>query len=212
MRKTSLLKNVIYNKNLRVLVQFFFLLALLILSAEYISGIFFLKIPVENTNAYHSNLLTINSIFCGFALTSLSILISINNDDMIAKIKRTDILHKRNKLISLSLLCSSIAMICALYFILEIDDTILKVCTNITSSVKVVQSLIFINNYIFILEICFLILGTTFFILSVQKMVALLNFIYGKPPKYAEKKKDSILKAQSSTRNVKYEVDDDIFS
>lgn len=211
MKIIPLLKKIVYEKKLKSQVKIFFLCSFLFLIMEYLSNTFLLRTPITNINAYHSNLLTINSLFCGFALTNLSILISINDNEMVKIIKKTNILQKRNILITLSLFCSSVAMICSLYFILEIDSTVLCLIGNIPSLKKVSKVYIVINNYIFCNEIWFLILGTSFFIASIKKMVELLNYIYKMPQKLSEEQKKDLLEIQSKTRDIEYEEDSDTY-
>ena len=58
-----------------------------------------IPMPQDNIPEYHTNILTINSIFSGFALTNLGILLTMSDDQLIKKLEGTDILKKRNCLL-----------------------------------------------------------------------------------------------------------------
>jgi hypothetical protein len=123
-------------------------------------------INVGNESDYHSNILTINSVLSGFSLTNLGILISISGDQLVEKLKGTDILIKRNTLISHSICFGAISIVASLMFVLNI---------NIEKFPAVTE---FIYGYLFIIEITSMLLSITYFLLSVKKMIQLLTYIY----------------------------------
>ena len=58
--------------------------------------IFVTKSPIilelsDVQNEFHMDILTVNSIFCGFELTSLGILVSLTSDDAVKKLKGTEV-------------------------------------------------------------------------------------------------------------------------
>ena len=63
-----------------------------------------IPMPQDNIPEYHTNILTINSIFSGFALTNLGILLTMSDDQLIKKLEGTDILKKRNIVIGHSII------------------------------------------------------------------------------------------------------------
>ena len=117
------------------------------------------------TEDFHMNLLTVNSIFCGFELTNLGILVSLASDNAIQKLRGTQVLQRRNRLVLLSVSFCTLSMVTALFFILNIDKTCF--CFKYGS---------FVVNYIFKVEIFSLILGIAFFIGTVKKMIDMIYF------------------------------------
>ena len=63
-----------------------------------------IPMPQNDIPEYHTNILTINSIFSGFALTNLGILLTMSDDQLIKKLEGTDILKKRNIVIGHSII------------------------------------------------------------------------------------------------------------
>ena len=58
--------------------------------------IFVTKSPIilelsDVQNEFHMDILTVNSIFCGFELTNLGILVSLTSDDAVKKLKGTEV-------------------------------------------------------------------------------------------------------------------------
>lgn len=66
--------------------------------------------PNDTASKYHSNILIINSIINGFALTNLVILLKISDDKIIKKLDGTDILKKRNDIIEKSIVFGMVSM------------------------------------------------------------------------------------------------------
>lgn len=129
--------------------------------------------PVE----YHFKILTINSILSGFSLTNLGILISITNEELVKKLAGTDILLKRNILISYSIIFGSISIITSLIFVININIKFPALVKN------------FLSDYFIILEIVSLYISIFYFLLSLRKMLQLLTYLYKPQKKYIGEKR-----------------------
>lgn len=160
------IKEFIYNQNYIQKIVLFLLFTVAIETISKITNYYLFLITIENTTNYHFNILTINSILSGFSLTNLGILISISGDQLVEKLKGTDILIKRNILISQSIIFGAISIFISLLFVLNI---------NINISKKVASILC---DYFFFIEVFSLFLSITYFLLSIIKMIQLLSYIY----------------------------------
>ena len=80
-----------------------------------------IPMPQDNIPEYHTNILTINSIFSGFALTNLGILLTMSDDQLIKKLEGTDILKKRNIVIGHSIIFGAISIFISVFWVLKIN-------------------------------------------------------------------------------------------
>ena len=86
--------------------------------------------PSKNSVDYHTDILTVNSIFCGFALTNLGILLTISDDQLIKKLEGTDILQKRNSVIGHSIIFGAISIFISMFWVLKINFNFLRKIFN----------------------------------------------------------------------------------
>ena len=156
---------------------------------------YLIYITVEDSVEYHFNIITINSILSGFSLTNLGILISISSDQLIKKLEGTDILIKRNVLISYSIIYGAISILISLFFVLDLRLVIKGV------------SISFISDFFFTAEIVALILSVVYFLLSLRKMIQLLSYIYIPKRKYTAAK-ISLIKNQMDN-SIKEKTNED---
>lgn len=133
--------------------------------------------PTQEIKEYHLDILTINSIFSGFALTNLGILLSISDDQLVKKLEGTDILQKRNVVIVHSIIFGAISIFLALLFTLNINIEVIRGLIG-EKTTKIFHS------FCFYLEIVSLCVSIMYFILSIKKMVNLLAYIYVPKPKF----------------------------
>lgn len=173
------MKKFIYKDNYSMKVILVLLIAVLLCVIKELRGFVLIWMPVTGVSDYHSNILTINSIFSGFALTNLGILLSISDDQLIKKLEGTDILMKRNIVIGHSIIFGSISIFVSLVFLLDINFTWVR-----TRTIEVVWD--FWNYLIFNMEILTLCISIFYFILSIKKMIELLSHIYIPRPKLSD--------------------------
>lgn len=180
------LKDLLYNKNYRRNIVLFFIITFCVFLIGEISHFYLFIIDVGDETEYHSNILTMNSILSGFSLTNLGILISISSDQLVEKLKGTDILIKRNTLISHSICFGAISIMASLLFVLNINMPIASHLIDM------------FYNYLFTVEISSLFLSILFFLLSIKKMIELLTYIYIPKKQYTC---DKIERIQEQMRN-----------
>ena len=189
-----MLKNLLYNKNYRRNIVIFFIITFCVFIIGETFHFYIFIINVGNEAQYHSNILTMNSILSGFSLTNLGILISISSDQLVEKLKGTDILIKRNTLISHSICFGSISIIASLLFVLNINIPLVPYLSTM------------FYNYLFTVEISSLFLSIVFFLLSIKKMIELLTYIYVPKKQYTC---DKIERIQEQMKNsVKFDTED----
>ncbi len=160
------LSKYLYKKNYYIKVCFVLIISLLICLIGNIFHVYIFVINIRDPIEYHFKILTVNSILSGFSLTNLGILISVSGDQLVEKLKGTDILLKRNTLISYSIIFGSVSIFISLLFVVNINININSVFST------------YIGNYFFILEMLSLFISIIYFLLSVRKMIQLLSYLY----------------------------------
>ena len=138
-----------------------------------------IPMPVYKVDEYHTSILTINSIFSGFALTNLGILLSVSDDQLIKKLEGTDILQKRNIVIGHSIFFGAISTLISVFGALGINLSFLN---NIFGE----ECLALAGKTIFYVEIFSLLISILYFILSIKKMMQLLALIHVPKRRYSE--------------------------
>lgn len=181
------MKKFIYKNNYTFKFFIVCIIVCVVCLVKEILGYELIAIPTQEVAAYHLDILTINSIFCGFALTNLGILLSISDDQLIKKLEGTSILQKRNTVIVHSIIFGAISIFIALIFTLNINgDMVEKLLGEKMTQIAVL--------FFFNLEIISLCVSIIYFILSIKKMVDLLAHIYVPKPKFSEDAIDELRK------------------
>lgn len=142
--------------------------------------------PSKNIVEYHIDILTINSIFSGFALTNLGILLSITDDQLIKKLEGTDILQKRNIVIGHSIIFGAVSIFLSMLWVLKINLNFVEVLVG-----KWIEVL---KEFIYYLEIFSLIISVLYFILSIKKMIELLSLIHVPKKRYTNEQVEGMKK------------------
>lgn len=135
--------------------------------------------PSENISEYHMGILTVNSIFCGFALTNLGILLSITDDQLIKKLEGTDILQKRNIVIGHSIIFGAVSCLLSIFWVLRVNFSFLNIFFS-------KELLAIFKEFFFYVEVFSLVFSILYFILSVKKMIELLSLIHIPKKRYTE--------------------------
>ena len=144
-----------------------------------------INIPSEDVVNYHTSILTINSIFCGFSLTNLGILLSINNEELVKKLNGTDILQKRNIVIGHSIIFGATSIFISMLWIIRVD-------VKLFMDGQISKMLEILKEFLFYVEIFSLIISILYFMLSIKKMIEILALIYAPRKKYSDKQTEDM--------------------
>ncbi len=187
------LKSIVYNKNYKSKIIIVLLISVILGFIGYYKNVFIFEYP-QNADDYHMNILTINSILSGFSLTNLGILISISDAQLIKKLEGTDLLNKRNVVISYSIIFGSMSIAASLLFIFKINIAGASIFKN--------DGVLFMfKNIVYTIEMISLFLSIIYFMLSVKKMIQLLSHIYIPKKSYSKEKEEKIRKQMENNRN-----------
>ena len=169
----------IYKQNYTVKVLFLGLLSVLMCLIANEFNYVLIPMPKEQVTEYHFNILTINSIFSGFALTNLGILLSMTDDQLIKKLEGTDILKKRNIVIGHSIIFGAISIFISTFWVFRVNFSFLRILfgENIYN---------FAKQFVFYIEIWSLIISIFYFLLSVVKMIQLVNLLHVPRKRYSQ--------------------------
>lgn len=146
----------------------------------------FIYMPTNDIVRYHMDILTVNSIFSGFALTNLGILLSITDDQLIKKLEGTDILQKRNIVIGHSIIFGAVSIFLSMFWVLKINLGFVELF--IGKRVEIVK------EFFYYIEIFSLILSILYFILSIKKMIELLSLVHVPKKRYTEEQIEEMKK------------------
>lgn len=127
--------------------------------------------PNDTASKYHSNILIINSIINGFALTNLVILLKISDDKIIKKLDGTDILKKRNDIIEKSIVFGMVSMCISLLWILKVNFGFIPIIIGR-------KCFLLVKEFLFYIEVMSFGISIFYFLMSVKKIMQLLNLIY----------------------------------
>lgn len=169
----------IYKQNYIIKLIWLMIISLLLCLLSYFTGYVVIPQPINDIASYHSNILTINSIFSGFALTNLGILISITDDQLIKKLEGTDILRKRNIVIGHSIIFGAVSIFISMFWVLKVNISFL----NGILGIKIIKEL---QEFFYYLEVFSLIISILYFLLSIKKMIELLELIHVPKQRYSE--------------------------
>lgn len=146
-----------------------------------------IPMPQNDIPEYHTNILTINSIFSGFALTNLGILLTMSDDQLIKKLEGTDILKKRNVVIGHSIIFGAISIFISVFWVLKINLSFFSMLIG-------KECFLVIREFFFYVEIISLVISIFYFLLSVEKMIQLLNLLHIPRKRYSDKQVDELRK------------------
>ena len=161
-----MVSRMLYGKNIKRKVIIIIFFCFILECIEYRFNYQFFVYPQDEELNYHATILTVNSFLSGFSLTNLGILMSISADQLIEKLKGTDILLKRNTVILNSIIFGALSIFVSLAFVVRVD-------INLKEHVNY-----FIKNFAFNVEIFSLVISIIYFLVSIKKMSELLSYIY----------------------------------
>lgn len=74
-------------------------------------------IVIPTNSSFHFNIITVDALFGGFLYTNYSLLIGLLDNNIIEKVKNTEIIYKRNLHILNGIICATISVLAALCII-----------------------------------------------------------------------------------------------
>ena len=159
------------------------------------------KLKAENTQF---DFLTVSSIFCGFALTNLGIIISISNEEIIKKLRNTNLLEIRNRIIKLSIAFSACSMVVSIIYICGVYEGLLGAVNAISEQIEYFY--LYLDNMICIFGIISFLVSVFYFIWSLIKMIDLIDSVYKSKNRY---NKEQIERIKSQGREI-YNEDENL--
>ena len=170
----------LYKQNYVTKFAFLVMISAALCAVSALTGYDIMVTPEEDITKYHSEILTINSIFSGFALTNLGILLSISDDQLVKKLEGTDILQKRNIVIGHSIIFGAISILVSMLWVLNINFAFAHKVLN----ARIIETIKEFLNYI---EMLSLIASIAYFLLSIKKMIQLLAMLHVPRKRYSDK-------------------------
>ena len=132
--------------------------------------------------------ITINTVFIGFAFTSLGLLLGLSSEKLIKKIQNTDIIINKVKRLLCSIFFLVLSVVGSLYFVLGFNITL----------VSNLEYQTIIENYIYIFVVGYMIIGIVFFVYSVYELYDLIKRVY----RYNKIDVDSRIKTAKKTNGT----------
>lgn len=146
----------------------------------------FLTLPsAEKMVEYQVDLCTISTIFAGFSFTVLGILLSSCSEELIKKLKDTDIVTTKSEKIIESIIALGISCIGSLIYITGFDTTLKNVVSVIFKNTSI------ITDVLFFICIGFLLYGIILFVSAAKGVYELVRKTYGyNKDEYRKRKKE----------------------
>lgn len=113
------------------------------------------------------DILTVNSVFAGFSFTVLGLIISLSDTTMLIALRETPFLRKYCSIVTESIFDFIISVVISLYFIFGLN--------NWLEGLSKKETLLLTLNGPYIIELLFLLKGIIFFVISVIKLIKILN-------------------------------------
>lgn len=115
---------------------------------------------------FQSNMFTVSSVFMGFSVSTLGILLSLYSNEVVQKVSETGILLKKVNKFTKSLLYMGISMIIFLLSILKIIDYFDTLCKGIC-------------EYFSFLSIMSFLIGLVYYLMGSYDLIKILKILYG---------------------------------
>lgn len=143
--------------------------------------------------------ITISTVFAGFSFTALGLLLGLSSEELIRKIKNTDIIMNKVKRIINSIVFFLCSAIISLFWVLGLD----------ISLVRDIEIWSVINSTLYVVGAGYLICGISYFIYSVYELYDLVRLIYGYNKKASSYKieiaKEQLEKTRKKMRDAEEE-------
>jgi len=165
-----------------------------------------MQVPVDAVN-YEFNLITIVTVFAGFSFSVLGLILSLSTSDIIKKLEETNLISDNCRVIYRSIISFIISFFLSLYFIVGIDAFISDFIIQNNGNI---YFFLIARSVVFVFGICYMIRGIILFMISVKKMVGLMNYIFASNMKKAQKKIELFNKSIENIEKMQ-NIDDDEF-
>lgn len=103
----------------------------------------------------------------------------MSDDQLIKKLEGTDILKKRNVVIGHSIIFGAVSIFISVFWVLKVN-------LNFISCIIGKENFLLVKEFFFYTEILSLIISIFYFLLSVGKMIQLLNLLHIPRKKYTD--------------------------
>lgn len=153
---------------------------------------FFPTVSIPNSDNiidYQLSLFTISSVFAGFSFTELGILLSLMSEELIRRLKGTNIITKKSENIVNSIIYFCISGIFSLMFVIGFNSVIFKYLYKFNEKISQ-QS---VDGVLFTCGVCYILFGIIYFIISSKGVYELIKKIYGYNTSKAKKMKEDFL-------------------
>lgn len=129
----------------------------------------FISVPdAEDMTDRQIDFITISTVFAGFSFTALGLLLGLSSEKLIERIKNTSIITNKVNRIITSIILFILSVIVSLFFILGINESIVKELSLQDS----------VNNFIYVIGVGYLIFGIIYFTYSVYELYDLIKRVY----------------------------------
>lgn len=112
--------------------------------------------------------ITISTVFAGFSFTALGLLLGLSSENLIERIRNTNIIMDKIGRIISSIVFFILSVAVSLFFVLGLNNSL----------VSNIDMLLIVDNILYILSVGYLIGGIVYFIYSVYELYDLVKRVY----------------------------------
>lgn len=145
--------------------------------------------------------ITISTVFAGFSFTALGLILGMSSEKLIERVKNTNIVSNKVDRIITSIVFFIMSVIVSLYFVMGLNDSLLKETSILEGA----------NNVVYVFGVGYLVAGIIYFVYSVYELHDLIKRVYGynqnNNEKQIEKAKEEFEKNLQNLRNANYDKD-----
>lgn len=145
--------------------------------------------------------ITISTVFAGFSFTALGLILGMSSEKLIERVKNTNIISDKVDRIITSIVFFIMSVIVSLYFVMGLNDSLLKGTAILESA----------NNVVYFFGVGYLVAGIIYFVYSVYELHDLIKRVYSynqnSNEKQIEKAKEEFKKNLHNLRNANYDKD-----
>ncbi len=134
--------------------------------------------------------ITISTVFAGFSFTALGLLLGLSSEQLIEKIKNTDIIMDKVGRIISSIVFFILSVVVSLFFVLGLDDSL----------IANEEVLLLVDNVLYVVGVGYLICGIFYFVYAVYELYDLIKRVYGYNKKITAERIDVAKKQMEEMR------------
>jgi len=141
----------------------------------------FITIPISTEMISRQiDYITISTVFAGFSFTALGLLLGLSSEELIERIKNTNIIMDKIERIISSIVYFILSVAVSLFFVLGLNDSLIGNADILS----------IVDNVLYILSVGYLIGGIAYFIYSVYELYDLVKRVYEYNRKATDQKID----------------------